>query len=114
MQRSMVLITLLLLGGCSASETPEPITSSETAGVVRLGFDKSPLQTAEVDSYIAQSTASHRCQQWGYIAAYPYGEPIKTCSVRSGALCLNQQVTLEYQCRGIGMEKYLRERLIVQ
>lgn len=114
MYRYSWLFAALALGGCTINKIPQPVKSSETAGVVRLGFDLSPLQTAKVDSYVAQSTASHQCQQWGYIAAFPYGEPIKTCSLSSGALCLNQKVTLEYQCRGIGMEKYLRDQTVVQ
>lgn len=114
MHRSSLFIAVLVLSGCSLNKTPEPVKGSEVAGVVRLGFDLAPLQTAKVDTYIAQSTASHQCQQWGYIAAFPYGEPIKTCSLSSGAVCLNQKVTLEYQCRGIGMEKYLRDEIVVQ
>jgi len=114
MHRTSLFIALLLLSGCTFNKTPEPVKSSEVAGVVRLGFDLAPLQKGKVDTFIAQTTASHQCQQWGYIAAFPYGEPIKTCSLTSGALCLNQKVTLEYQCRGVGMEKYLRDQLIVQ
>ncbi len=114
MYRYSFILAAMLLAGCTASKTPVPVKGSEVAGVVRLGFDLAPLQTAKVDTYLAQSAASHQCQQWGYIAASPYGEPIKTCSLSSGALCLNQKVTLEYQCRGIGMEKYVRDRIIVQ
>ncbi len=114
MHRSSLFIALLLLSGCTFNKNPQPVKGSETVGVVRLGFDLAPLQKGKVDTFIAQTTASHQCQQWGYIAAFPYGEPIKTCSLSSGALCLNQKVTLEYQCRGVGMEKYLRDQLIVQ
>jgi hypothetical protein len=114
MQRYSYLLAAMLLAGCTTNKTPVPVKSSEVAGVVRLGFDLSPLQTAKVDTYVAQSTASHQCQQWGYIAAFPYGEPIKTCSLTSGSLCLNQKVTLEYQCRGPGMEKYLRDQAVIQ
>lgn len=114
MRHYLLFIAACLLSACTINKTPQPVKSSETAGVVRLGFDLAPLQHAKVDSYIAQSTASHQCQQWGYIAALPYGEPIKTCSLTSGALCLNQTVTLEYQCRGIGMEKYVRDQMVVQ
>lgn len=114
MRYSSLFFAALLLSGCTFNKTPEPIKSSEIAGVVRLGFSLAPLQKAKIDTYIAQSTASHQCRQWGYIAAFPYGEPIKTCSLSSGAVCLNQEVTLEYQCRGIGMEKYLRDRMVVQ
>lgn len=114
MRQYSVLLAVLLLSACTINKTPEPVKGSEVAGVVRLGFDLAPLQHGKVDSYIAQSTASHQCQQWGYIAAFPYGEPIKTCSVTSGALCLNQKVTLEYQCRGIGMEQYVRDQMVVQ
>ena len=114
MRTFCLVLAATLLAGCTLDKTPQPIKSSEVAGVVRLGFDLPALQNGKVDSYIAQSTASHQCQQWGYIAAFPYGEPIKTCSLRSGALCLNQQVTLEYQCRGVGMEKYLRDETVVQ
>ncbi|RPH25499.1 hypothetical protein EHN07_13085 [Buttiauxella warmboldiae] len=114
MKTLYIALSVMLLSGCTINKTPQPVKSSEAAGVVRLGFDLAPLQTAKVDTYIAQSAASHQCQQWGYSAAFPYGEPIKTCSLSSGALCLNQKVTLEYQCRGVGMEKYLRGESLIQ
>ncbi len=114
MHRFSVFLVIFLLSGCTFNKTPEPVKGSEVAGVVRLGFDLPILQTGKVDTFEAQTTASHQCQQQGYIAAFPYGEPIKTCSLSSGAVCLNQKVTLEYQCRGVGMEKYLRDELIVQ
>ncbi len=114
MKTVYLILAAVLLTSCTINKTPQPVKSSEIAGVVRLGFDLAPLQNAKVDTYIAQSAASHQCQQWGYVAAFPYGEPIKTCSLTSGALCLNQKVTLEYQCRGVGMEKYLRDEMVVQ
>ncbi|MCT4706019.1 YecR-like lipofamily protein [Enterobacteriaceae bacterium H11S18] len=114
MYRSTVFIAALLLSGCTVNKTPVPVKSNENAGVVRLGFDKSPLQNAKVDTFVALSAASHQCQQWGYVSALPYGEPIKTCSVTSGALCLSQHVTMEYQCQGVGMEKYVREEIVVE
>lgn len=114
MRNYSLLIAVLLLSACTINKNPEPVKSSEVAGVVRLGFDLAPLQHGRIDSYIAQSTANHQCQQWGYISALPYGEPIKTCSLTSGALCLNHKVTLEYQCRGIGMEKYVKDQIVMQ
>ena len=114
MKTVYLILATALLAGCTVNKTPVPVKSSEVVGVVRLGFDLAPLQTAKVDTYVAQSAASHQCQQWGYIAAYPYGEPIKTCSVTSGAVCLSQKVTLEYQCRGVGMERYLKDESVVQ
>ncbi|AYN26505.1 MULTISPECIES: YecR family lipoprotein [Buttiauxella] len=114
MKTIYLVLVAALLSGCTMNKTPQPIKGSEVAGVVRLGFDIAPLQRAKVDTYVAQSAASHQCQQWGYSAAFPYGDPIKTCSLTSGALCLNQTVTLEYQCRGNGMEKYLRDEIAVQ
>ena len=108
------VLVIALLSGCTMNKTPQPVKGSEVAGVARLSFDVAPLQRAKVDTYVAQSAASHQCQQWGYISAFPYGEPIRTCSLSSGALCLNHTVTLEYQCRGIGMEKYLRDQIVVQ
>ncbi|OAT32234.1 putative outer membrane lipoprotein [Buttiauxella brennerae ATCC 51605] len=114
MKTVYLVLAAALLTSCTINKTPQPVKGSEVAGVVRLGFDLAVLQNGKVDSYIAQSAASQQCQQWGYIAAFPYGEPIKTCSLTSGALCLNQKVTLEYQCRGVGMEHNLRNEMAVQ
>lgn len=114
MKTVYLILVAALLSGCTINKAPQPVKGSEVAGVVRLGFDIAPLQKAKVDTYVAQSAASHQCQQWGYTSAFPFGEPIRTCSLSSGAVCLNQTVTLEYQCRGVGMEKYLRDEMVVQ
>ncbi|AIR62784.1 outer membrane lipoprotein [Cedecea neteri] len=106
MKRISLAVTALLLGGCTVSKTPVPLNTNEPAGVVRLAYSLPPLQTAKVDKFLAQSTASRQCQQWGYASAIPYGSDIKTCTTYSGTVCLNTQVVLEYQCRGVTGPQY--------
>ncbi|WP_256937896.1 YecR family lipoprotein, partial [Enterobacter chuandaensis] len=40
------------------------------------------------------------CQNMGYATASAYGQPVKTCTLTSGSLCLNESVTIQYKCMG--------------
>jgi hypothetical protein len=99
MKYRYLLMTTLLLGGCSLNKTPDIVNADPTAGVVRLGYSLLPFNSGKIDELLTQSTAAQQCQKWGYSTALPYGET-KTCTVFSGPQCLNYDVLLDYQCRG--------------
>lgn len=103
MFRSIAAVFVLLLTGCTLTKTPEVIGGNQILGLVRLGFDLPVLQRAKIDDYLAQSTAAKQCQNWGYAHAVRFGDPIYTCSVTSGTQCLNESVTLNYQCQGVAL-----------
>ncbi|BDH45384.1 lipoprotein [Salmonella enterica subsp. enterica serovar Choleraesuis] len=94
-------IIALLLAGCSLPKTPEVVGGSQTSGIVRLGYDLPLLQRAVIDEELATRTAARQCQSWGYGEAVPFGAPINHCALISGSGCINQQIVMEYQCRGV-------------
>lgn len=93
-----------LLSACSVSREATVSEMDATSGVVRLTYGQAMLQDAKTDDYMAHGTAIKACQQMGYAAAVAYGQPIATCTASSGPLCLNESVTLQYQCRGLAIQ----------
>ncbi len=104
--KKSVLLLMMGLAACTLHKTPVISGGSQVDGIVRMSYELPPLQRATVDSYLAQSTASRQCQNWGFANAVPYGQPITTCSLISGSSCMNETVTLEYQCQGISPVPY--------
>ena len=100
MKKLLALTLLFTLAGCSITKTPEFVGGDRNSGVVRLAYNLPPLQVAQVDNYTAQSNATRACQSWGYATAVPYGNPVTTCTMTSASECLNEQVTLSWQCYG--------------
>ncbi len=100
MKRSLLAASLILLAGCTITKEPEVTDVNPATGLVRLHFNETMLQKARYDDYTTQGTANRQCQQMGYATAIAFGQPVKTCSVISGSLCLNETVTLQYQCQG--------------
>lgn len=94
---------LLLLTACSITRQAEVSEMDATSGIVRLTYGSAMLQNASTDDYVAGGTATKACQQMGYATAFPYGQPITTCTVSSGSACINENVTLQYQCRGLAV-----------
>lgn len=60
--------------------------------------------TAEIVDYVAHGTATRECQQMGYANAIAFGQPVSTCSVYAGSLCMNTRITLSYQCQGVAIQ----------
>lgn len=105
MLRPLAAILFVSLTGCTVTKTPEVIGGNQMLGLVQLGYDVPALQRARIDGYLTQATATKQCQAWGYDHAIAYGEPIDTCSVISGTQCLNESVTLNYQCQGVALSR---------
>ncbi len=103
MKNLFFVAALMLLTGCTITKEPEVGDVNPTTGVVRLTFNEAVLQKARYDDYTTHGTAARQCQQMGFSDAVAYGQPIYTCSVFSGSICLNEKVTLQYQCRGIAL-----------
>ena len=79
---------LLLLAGCGVTRQAEVSSVDVTSGVVMLNYDQAMLQNARYDDYVTSGTATRECQAMGYNTAMAYGQPVKTCSLISGSLCL--------------------------
>ncbi|UYW74530.1 YecR-like lipofamily protein [Pseudocitrobacter faecalis] len=93
----------LVLSACSVHREAAVSEMDATSGVVRLTYGQAMLQNAKTNDYVANGTATKACQQMGYASAFAYGQPITTCVSSSGSLCINESVTLQYQCRGIAV-----------
>lgn len=107
MKTLLLALSLTALTGCTISRHAEVSEVSATTGVVRLSYGEAMLQNAETDEYIAHGTATKACQQTGYANAVRFGQPVKTCRVFAGSLCINSQVILSYQCQGVALSQTL-------
>ena len=105
MKKVILITALLVLSGCSINREAEVSSVDTTSGVVRLTYGQAALQNAHTDNQLANGTATRQCQQMGYATAVPFGQPVTTCSVFSASVCLNEQVTLQYQCRGVAFSQ---------
>lgn len=102
MMKSFILIpALLALSACSVPRTASVSEVDANSGIVRLTYGQAILQNARTDDYLVRSEANKACQQIGYATAVSYGQPITTCTSTSGPLCINERITLQYQCRGV-------------
>ncbi|MCV2533238.1 YecR family lipoprotein [Enterobacter wuhouensis] len=100
MKRVLVVGTILLLAGCSINRQAEVSSLDAPNGIVRLNYGQAMLQNAHSDAYVNNGTAEKACQSMGYATASAYGQPIKTCTLISGSLCLNETMTIQYKCMG--------------
>lgn len=100
MKYSILTFALLSLTGCSITRQPQLSEVNTVSGIVRLTYQQAYLQSAHTDNAVAQGIANQACQRLGYADALPFGQPVATCDVFAGSLCLNTTFTLSYQCQG--------------
>lgn len=103
--KSVVIAAALLLCACSVERKASIAQTDANSGIVRLTYGQAMLQSATTDGRAAQVTALKACQQMGYATAADYGQPETTCTTFAGSLCLNEKITLQYQCRGINASR---------
>lgn len=103
MNKLIPVAAAIALSACTIHRQANVTDVDSTSGIVRLTYDQAMLQNASTDDYVANGSATKQCQQMGYAAAVSYGQPVKTCTVTSGSLCMNETITLQYQCRGIAV-----------
>lgn len=103
MNKFLLAAAVMSLSACTITRQAEVSNVDANSGVVRLSYGQAILQSARTDDYLANGTATKQCQQLGYATAVSYGQPIVTCTTTSGSLCLNNSVTIQYQCRGIAI-----------
>lgn len=103
MKKLIPVAVAMVLSACAVHRQANVTDADANSGVVRLTYGQAMLQSATTDNYVANGTATKQCQQMGYAAAVPFGQPVTTCTVTSGSLCMNESVTLQYQCRGIAV-----------
>lgn len=98
MKKYLLAATVIVLAGCTFKKDPQPAGGDAVSGVVRLSYNLIALQNGYFDEADAAHTAARQCRQWGYTTAKRFGEPVQTCALYSGPLCMKETVTLEYQC----------------
>lgn len=99
--RSFFLACLtLILYGCAAQKTLQPIDGSKSDGTVSLGFEYGGFEQANWDWGQGQLTAINRCKSWGYSGAERFNNGMQTCIARNQYGCLRYRVTVQYQCTG--------------
>lgn len=92
-------LILLTLSGCTVTRQAHVSEIDVPNAVVRLTWQQMVLQDARTDPYVAQGLANNACLQSGFGQAVAYGQPVATCSLFAGSLCLNTTFTLSYQCQ---------------
>ena len=103
MKTFILALLPLMLTGCTITKQAQVSEASSITGVVRLTYNQAMLQTARTDDYVAQGTATKACQRMGYASAVGFGQPVATCCVYAGSLCLNTKITLSWQCHGVAV-----------
>lgn len=106
MKRVFVAAAMLFLAGCSVTRQAQVSSLDAPNGIVRLDYGQAMFQNARYDDYVTNGTATKACQSMGYATASAYGQPIKTCTVISGSLCLNESVTIQYKCMGYAVNPH--------
>lgn len=105
MKTFILALLPLVLTGCTITKQAQVSEASAITGVVRLTYNQAMLQTARTDDYVTQGTATKECQRPGYASAEAFGQPVSTCSVYAGSLCLNTKITLARQCHGVAVSQ---------
>lgn len=100
MKRIIIAGTILLLAGCSINRQAEISSTGCPKRNCAPDYGRAMLQNARSDEYVNNGTATKACKHMGYATASAYGQPIKTCTLISGSLCLNESVTIQYKCQG--------------
>ncbi|WP_330984397.1 MULTISPECIES: YecR family lipoprotein [Enterobacterales] len=103
MKKLIPVAAAIVLSACTVHRQANVTDVDATSGIVRLTYGQAMLQSAITDNSVANGNATKQCQQMGYATAVPFGQPVTTCTVTSGSLCINSSVTLQYQCRGIAV-----------
>lgn len=98
MKKVSFAVALLLLAGCSVTREATVSSMDAPGGIVRLEAGQAMLQDTRYDEYVTHGTATRACQSMGYSTAASYGEPVTTCTLFSGSLCMNEKITLQYKC----------------
>ncbi len=89
MKSLIFTLSLLALTGCTITRQAQVSEASPISGIVRLTYNQPLFFTSRTDDYVSHGTATRECQQMGYADAVSFGQPVGTCSIYAGSLCLN-------------------------
>ena len=100
MKLAAVALVGLTLSGCAVQKQLVPTGGSKADGTVKLSFTYGMFEKPEVDGQQGARLAAQRCAAWGYTGAESFGGYTQQCTQPSSSGCLQQMVTVEYQCTG--------------
>lgn len=108
-------LSLLALTGCTITRQAQVSEASPISGIVRLTYNQPLFFTSRTDDYVSHGTATRECQQMGYADAVSFGQPVGTCSIYAGSLCLNTRfislLAVPGRCRPANHAALLLRRL---
>ncbi len=100
---STAIYASILITGCATTKDWAATGGSRADGVVRLSYEVSEMESAQVSESQAIEVSSRRCKVWGYSGAEAFGGVTRNCNQRGGfGGCSRWVVTKEYQCTGTG------------
>ena len=98
---AVVLVSLLVLPGCSVNKPFYATGGSRADGTVDMAYDTAYLEVPVVNHSQAKNIAVQKCRVWGYNDAEPFGGQVENCYQRNGyGNCLRGQIIIKYQCLG--------------
>lgn len=96
-------IFAIMAAGCATQKQWSATGGSRADGTIKLSYEQSELEKAQLDENQAISLASKRCKTWGYNGAEAFGGTTRQCSQTGGfSGCTLWRITKEYQCSGTG------------
>ena len=95
-----LVITVVIIAGCSTVTRMAPTSGSRSDGIVKLSFEYGELDRIEINEADALRSARQRCAVWGYTDADPFEGFTRQCQRLGGLFggCSHWFVTKEYQC----------------
>jgi hypothetical protein len=105
--RLLILYTAMcisiLLTGCATVKDWTATGGSRSDGVVRLSYEVSEMESAQVSESQALDVSGRRCKIWGYSGSEAFGGVTRNCAQQGGfGGCSRWIITKEYQCTGTG------------
>lgn len=101
MKTYLLCLPLILTAACEVQKTPVPTGGSRSDASVDMSYEVLPLEKPVVDWASAESSATKRCNAWGYSKADPF-EGVRTQCQAADMYgnCNRATVTKTYQCTG--------------
>jgi hypothetical protein len=99
----VAIAAAVLMSGCATTKDWSATGGSRSDGVVRLSYEVTEFEQAQLNEQQAVSLATQRCMTWGYTGAEAFGGVTRQCTVPGGfGGCGSWTVTKEFQCVGTG------------
>jgi len=102
----LFILVMVLTSGCAVRQIStewQATGGSRGDATVKLSYQYGYGAMPQLSEQQAISMAKKRCKAWGYTGAEAFGGIITVCNQRDPYLgCIDNFVTKEYQCIGLG------------